>query len=254
MVGQHSGEIYAIDSARGNKLLDIFESSRMELIGRSSVKVGNDSIPMASRQLEWNPGTVEAEQAMSDFESPIRPPSASNPPGNGNGCNGKSSGTSDGKSPPRYHRIQTVRLQQGISLRTAARHLGSNVREIRHQEDEASDLRLSDLYRWQEALDVPVEELLVDGERPLSRPVMERARFVRLMKTAMAIMERSPTPQIRRLAQMMIEQLTEVMPELEGIGAWHSVGQRRSLDEFGRIAERQISDDFVQPPPVDITD
>lgn len=187
---------------------------------------------------------------MSDFESPIRPPEVSDSRGRETGYNGKENGASQ----PPYHRIQKVRLQQGISLRTAARHLGSNVRDTRHQEDEASDLLLSDLYRWQAALGVPVEELLVDSQRPLSRPVMERARFVRLMKTAMAIMERSSTPQIRRLAQMMVEQLTEAMPELEGVAAWHSVGQRRSLDEFGRIAEQQLSDDFVQSSPVDIAE
>ena len=49
------------------------------------------------------------------------------------------------------HRIQEVRLQQGMSLRTASRHLGLDVRTIRAQEQATSDLRLSDLYRWQAA-------------------------------------------------------------------------------------------------------
>jgi hypothetical protein len=34
------------------------------------------------------------------------------------------------------------------------------------------------------------------------------------------------------------------MPELQEVGPWHSVGQRRSLDEVGQVVERRIRDDF----------
>src|SRR6188508_113188 len=71
------------------------------------------------------------------------------------------------------HRIQEVRRLQGMSLRTAARQLGTDDRSIRAQEQASSDLRLSDLYRWQQTLDVPVSELLVEDDDPLSRPVAE---------------------------------------------------------------------------------
>lgn len=142
------------------------------------------------------------------------------------------------------HRVATVRQQQGLSLRSASRQLGVEIRELRHQEGETTDLRLSDLYRWQRVLDVPVVDLLVEPETPLSRPVMERARLVRLMKTVMAIREQAATPSIERLADTMIHQLTEIMPELVDVGPWHSVGQRRSLDEYGRAAERSLSEDF----------
>ena len=37
-------------------------------------------------------------------------------------------------------------------------------------------------------------------------------------------------------------QLVELMPELEGVSAWHAVGQRRTLDEVGRVAERRMPD------------
>jgi hypothetical protein len=129
--------------------------------------------------------------------------------------------------------------------------LGSNVTETKNQENESTDLRLSDLYRWQAALDVPLEELLLETGKPLSRPIMERAKMVRLMKTAAAIEELAPTVQVRRLAQRMIDQLVDLMPELQGVGPWHSVGQRRSLDEYGRIVERRIPDDFFRTPAVD---
>jgi transcriptional regulator with XRE-family HTH domain len=147
--------------------------------------------------------------------------------------------------PPRLHRIRTVRRLQGMSLRTAARQLNATITQIRLQEDESSDLRLSELYKWQTALDVPLDELLVEPSAPLSRPVTERAHLVRVMKTAAAILENAHTPQLRRLAERLVEQLVALMPELEGVGPWHSVGRRRSMDEYGRIMEQRISDDTL---------
>ena len=143
------------------------------------------------------------------------------------------------------HRIRTVRLQQGVSLRSASRQTGTEVRKLRVQEDESSDLRLSDLHKWSKALDVPLSELLVEPDTPLSPPIMERARMVRLMKTAAAIRERCGSERIRRMAETLVEQLTEMMPELAEVGPWHNFGQRRSLSEYGRVAERPISDDFM---------
>ena len=34
----------------------------------------------------------------------------------------------------------------------------------------------------------------------------------------------------------------EVMPELKEVSPWHTVGQRRSLEEMGRAAEQVIDD------------
>jgi len=144
------------------------------------------------------------------------------------------------------HRIKTVRQLQGMSLRTAARQLGSTLSETRLQDDESTDLRLSELYKWQSVLEVPLEDLLVEPTSPLSRPVTERARLVRVMKTAAAILEQASNPQIKRLAERLVQQLVELMPELQGVGPWHSVGQRRSLDELGRIVEQRYSDDTFQ--------
>ncbi len=142
------------------------------------------------------------------------------------------------------HRIKEVRHQQGVSLRRVAMLLRTEVRELRREEEETSDLPLSRLYQWQRALEVPVADLLVDSGAPLSAPVMERARLVRVMKTVAAIMEKSQNTSIQRLAQTLVDQLVEIMPELKGINPWHSVGQRRSLDEYGRIVERSYSDDI----------
>ena len=64
------------------------------------------------------------------------------------------------------------------------------------------------------------------------------------MKTVAAIREKSQNTAIQRLAQTLVNQLVEIMPELKGINPWHSVGQRRSLDEYGRVVERTYSDDI----------
>jgi transcriptional regulator with XRE-family HTH domain len=165
---------------------------------------------------------------------------------------GPGAGTTTG--PRRMHRIQAVRRQQGISLRTAARQLGLSIREAREQEEESVDLRLSDLYRWQSVLDVPLMELLADPGMPLSHPVMERARLVRLMKTATALLELAPNERVSRMTEMLMEQLVELMPELKGVGPWHAVGHRRSLEEYGRIVERSLPDDILHGSPLDSVD
>ena len=152
---------------------------------------------------------------------------------------------------PPLHRIGAVRREQGVSVRTAARHLGIDANEVRRQERETADLSLSELYQWQQLLDVPVADLLVDPGSTLSRPVLERARLLRLMKTAAAILETTHSVGVRRMAQNMIDQLLEIMPELAEVGAWHSVGQRRSLDEYGRIMEQSISADLFRNPQLD---
>ena len=144
------------------------------------------------------------------------------------------------------HRIEEVRKQQGVSLRSAARRMGTEVSRLKAEENAGADLRLSDLYRWQQALDVPVTDLLVEQTEPLSRPVMQRAQMVRVMKTAAAILEQTESGPLQTMAQTLVAQLVEIMPELAQVGSWHTVGQRRSLDDYGRAFDRRLSDDALQ--------
>jgi transcriptional regulator with XRE-family HTH domain len=141
------------------------------------------------------------------------------------------------------HRISAVRRQQGMSLRRISRQTRTNIHRLELEERENTDLPLSRLYWWQEVLEVPVADLLVDTDASLSAPVLERDRMVRIMKTAAAILEKADNPRVMRLAETLRSQLLEMMPELEGVAAWHSVGQRRTLDELGRIAEHTYPDD-----------
>ncbi|PQO45808.1 helix-turn-helix domain-containing protein [Blastopirellula marina] len=143
------------------------------------------------------------------------------------------------------HRIREVRKEQGVSLRTAARRLGITSSQVRDEEEETSDLLLTQLYRWSQALDVPVQDLLEEPECDLSAPIRQRAKLVRVMKTAKAILERSKESSIRIMAETLVDQLNDIMPELNDVNAWNNVGQRRSLDDLGRTAQRSFSEDSV---------
>jgi hypothetical protein len=142
------------------------------------------------------------------------------------------------------HRIADARRQQGISVRSAARRMHTSMDQVRRQEDPHCDIPLSDLYRWQEALEVPVVDLLIDSNTPLSEPVLTRARLLRIMKTVRAIKESASVVSIHRFTAMLEQQLIELMPELADVAAWHSVGQRRAPTELGRTGERIFPDSF----------
>ena len=152
------------------------------------------------------------------------------------------------------HRIQEVRRLQGMSLRTAARQLDTDIRSIRAQEQASTDLKLSDLYKWQRALEVPVSELLVDSEEPLSRPVRERAAMVKVMKTARSLLETARSAPARRMAENLVEQLLELMPELAEVSPWHTVGQRRDWKRRVALPSEPISDrTFALPTDLPIS-
>jgi len=148
-------------------------------------------------------------------------------------------------APQKLQQLGIARRRQGLSVRCVAQRLGRTVGEIRAQEDERADLLVSELYRWQAALEVPVEELLCEPRDSLSPRVLSRARLLRIMKTSLALRRQARSEAERRLARLLVDQLLEIMPELKEVSAWPTVGQRRTAEEFGRIAENPISDDWV---------
>jgi transcriptional regulator with XRE-family HTH domain len=150
--------------------------------------------------------------------------------------------TARGKS---LQKLSAARRRQGLSVRCVAQRLGRTVTEVRAQEDEHSDLLVSELYRWQQALEVPVEELLAEPEDSLSPRVQMRAQLLKVMKTAMAIRRQARSEGERRLARLLVEQLLEIMPELKEVSGWPAVGHRRRADEMGRIGENPIPDDWL---------
>jgi transcriptional regulator with XRE-family HTH domain len=138
------------------------------------------------------------------------------------------------------HRIAEVRAQQGLSLRAISRRSGVDVQVLKKQELSDSNLTLVDLTRWAKALEVPIENLLVDRDCELSDPVQSRAAMVKVMKTVVALTEVAASPRVVRLTTMLREQMIELMPELAEIGGWPNFGSRRPPDQQGRIGENPI--------------
>ena len=141
------------------------------------------------------------------------------------------------------HRLGEARRQEHIFAPQRGADLGITIEDVRRQECKTTDLPLSVLHKWAKVLGLPVAELVEEPDDSLSTPLFNRARLVRVMKTAMAILERTGDPRTKRLAQTMVDQLIEIMPELRGVSAWHAVGKRRRLDELGIAAERSLSDE-----------
>jgi len=138
------------------------------------------------------------------------------------------------------HRIAEVMQQEGIKPRTASRRMRVPLSQVRTQQDACHDLSLSDLYRWQSVLQVPLVDLLLDPGYPLSTPVQLRANLLKAMKTVRSIQENANQESILILAENLVQQLVGMMPELREVPAWPAVGQRRTHDELGAVAERQM--------------
>lgn len=141
----------------------------------------------------------------------------------------------------KVQRVAEARAQQGFSLRTISRRTGIDVRTLKVHEDPTTDLLVSELRAWQKALEVPLVDLIEDEDQPLSRPVEERAKLVRIMKTVMALKEVGGTTRIDRLLTMLRDQLLDLMPELQEVGAWPQSGSRRGSDVIGRILQQPIN-------------
>ena len=143
------------------------------------------------------------------------------------------------KVPAALQRVAEARMQQGFSLRTIARRTGIELRALRKHEDPTTDMKLSELRAWQLALELPLVDLLEDDLQPLSSPVKDRANLVKIMKTVVALKEAGGPPRVQRLADMLFEQMVELMPELKEVGGWPQHGSRRSGNS--RIIEQQVN-------------
>ena len=67
------------------------------------------------------------------------------------------------------------------------------------------------------------------------------------MKTVRTILEKTRQDSVRSMAQTMVNELVEIMPELAEIGVWTIGGRQRRLSEVGVAAERRMAADmFVE--------
>ena len=124
-------------------------------------------------------------------------------------------------------------------MRSIARRLGMDAKTYKQIEDPSHDLALSELRAIQAALEVPFVDLLVD-RNSLSQPVKERAKLVKVMKSAVAIRQAKSSPRIQRLADMLCEQLTDLMPELAEVSGWAQFGARRGQSAVGKALREPI--------------
>jgi hypothetical protein len=145
----------------------------------------------------------------------------------------------------KLHRIAEVCRQQSLSIRKLVRRLAATRQDLDRQLSPFCDMKLSQLYRWQAALDVPAIELLVAPEQKLSPAVDRRARLIKLMKSARSLQQLADSEPVRSLAEELAEQLIEIMPELESVDAWPVVGRRRTLDEPSGMEQRMLPDSVL---------
>ena len=139
------------------------------------------------------------------------------------------------------HRIAEVRLQQGVSLRNISRRTGLPVRQLRDQEQPQSNLTLRDLHIWKDALEVPLEHLLVDNDMAVPQSIRSRALLIRIMKTVMSLRALVMNRRLVILLDTLRQQLVELMPELSQIGSWPMYGTQRNPDDCGRIGEEPVA-------------
>ncbi len=139
----------------------------------------------------------------------------------------------------KVHRVAEIRQQQGVSERTVARRMGIDIKRYREMENPHYDLTISELRALQHALEVPMVDLLED-RNALSRPVEERAKLVKVMKTAVAMREAKMSPRIERMATMLCEQLVDLMPELHDVSGWPQFGARRGISAMGKALQQPI--------------
>jgi transcriptional regulator with XRE-family HTH domain len=143
------------------------------------------------------------------------------------------------------HRLAEVRQQEGLTRAWVARCLNISIGEVQQQERPSSDISLSSLYRWQKVLKVPTAELLNEPDDELSPPVELRAQLLRIMKTVRSLQQTARQASVRRLIKMLVDQLVAVMPELEDIIAWPTIGRRRRRHELGEAFFRRLSLDAL---------
>ena len=144
------------------------------------------------------------------------------------------------------HRLQAARLDAGVSLRAMALRMKVKVSQAKAEEEGDRDLCISDLHRWQEALQIPLQELLEPPKNTLSEPVRQRACMIRVAKTAKTLARNCSRIREQRLAQRLVDQLQELMPELEDVGPWPE-GTPRSRDDLGRSAYEIMTTDWPSP-------
>ena len=81
------------------------------------------------------------------------------------------------------------------------------------------------------------------GTKILAAIVDAEGRILAEAKRATKASE-GPDAVIQRMAQTLVEQLLDLMPELEGVGPWPAVGKSRLPSDYGQVVNRRMPDDL----------
>jgi len=151
------------------------------------------------------------------------------------------------------HQLQAVRDRQGMSVRKIAGNIGSSISIVQAEEEPGSDLLVSQLYRYQIALEVPLIELIEEPNDKSESSVGARASLVQVIKFFHSIRNRDGLPRrYVKLLDLFRVQICELIEDgaklFREISPWPSVGHRRSTGEVGRIAEHSVPDQFLLGP------
>ena len=151
-------------------------------------------------------------------------------------CSGSRRTSQTWNPPKQLHRIAAVMEQEGITPRVLASRLNTTATTIIKQACPTYDMPLSELYQWQAALRVPVTELLEESGDDFPCHILLRTQLLKLMRFVRSLQEQSTDDSVQTIALQMSEMLIAMMPELKETPAWPSVGQRRTTDELGAVA------------------
>ncbi len=137
------------------------------------------------------------------------------------------------------HRLEAARLEQHVTRRSLARRMGVTVAVVKQEERSDADVAVSTLRRWEQALQVPVVELLDSPLDTLAPDVAARARLVRALGLAKALMAHS-SGRSRETAAEIVDHLSQLVPDARHVRALLS-GNGRQPVRYGRAAERPVS-------------
>lgn len=144
-----------------------------------------------------------------------------------------------------FHRIASERRARGMSIRTAAKRLGWSVARARATENEHYDIPVSELVAWQTVLEVSLDVLVREPSCELSSPIAHRAQLIQIMKSVATLQRSRTSTSVSVVADRIAEDLVELMPALQDVRGWPSIGSPRSSEELGRSAQETISSDLI---------
>lgn len=145
----------------------------------------------------------------------------------------------------KFHRVREMRQDMRITLSYCAKKLGISTQDARIQEDPYTDLTLSQLLAWREILDVPLSEL-IEYQGEVEDPIKNRALLLRVMKTVKQIQKTTREDRIKNMSITLVDQLTELMPELIDVSPWPDIGQSHENRDYGQAVYRRFDPAVAQ--------